>query len=114
MKTIEEYAREVAASYGFDEVRTAEFTAYAKQVAGMDPLQVREAMSKGVPVRFGHILLTARAMEIKGEPLTGERVAPGDGYATARAAADRHEQAGDKKLAAFLREHLNAAEASDK
>ncbi len=113
-KTIEQYAAEIAPSYGLNEEHTAEFVAYARQVSAMDPLALREAMSKGVPVRFGHTLLTARQMEIRGEPLSGDEEPARDGYAMARAAADRHEQAGDKKLAAFLREHLAAAEASDK
>jgi hypothetical protein len=34
-KTIEAYAREVAASYGFNEERAAVFTAYAKKLAAM-------------------------------------------------------------------------------
>jgi hypothetical protein len=113
-KTIEAYAREVAASYGFNEERTATFTAYAKRVAEMDALQVREAMfSKDLPDSFARLLVTARQMEISGEPLSDDDEAAPD-YSANRAAADELEKAGKKELAAIHRAAIAAAEASDK
>jgi hypothetical protein len=110
-KTIEAYAREVAASYGFNEERTATFTAYAKRLAGMDALQVREAFaSKGLPDPHARLLITARQMEISGEPISDE--APD--YGANRAEADRLEKEGKKEMAKFLRAGIAAAEASDK
>jgi hypothetical protein len=111
-KTIEAYAREVAASYGFNEERAAVFTAYAKKLAAMDALQVREAMwSKDLPDPLARLLLTARQLEISGEPLS-EDEAPD--YAANRAEANELEKAGKKEMADFLRAGIAAAEASDK
>lgn len=111
-KTIEAYAREVAASYGFNEERAAVFTAYAKKLAAMDPLQVREAMwSKDLPDPLARLLITARQMEIRGEPIS-EDEAPD--YSANRAEVDRLEKEGKKEMANFLRAGIAAAEASDR
>jgi hypothetical protein len=112
-KTIEAYAREIAASYGFDEERAAVFTAYAKKVAAMDALQVREAFaSKDLPDAHARLLITARQMEFRGEPLSDQEAAPD--YSGNRATADELEKAGKKELAAIHRAAIAAAEADDR
>jgi hypothetical protein len=113
-KTIEEYAREIAASYGFNDERAATFTIFAKKVAALDPLQVREAFaSKDLPDPLARLLITARQMEISGEPLSDDDNEAPD-YSANRAAADELEKAGKKELAAIHRAAIAAAEAQDR
>jgi hypothetical protein len=66
--------------------------------------------SKDLPDPLARILITARQMELRGEPLTEEV----PDYAANRAAADEMERAGNKEGAARLRAGIAAAEAQDR
>jgi hypothetical protein len=111
-KSLEAYAREVAASYGVSPERAGVLAAFAKKAAVMDALQAREAMfSKDLPDPLARLLVTARQMEIRGEPLTESDT---DDYAANRAAADEMESAGNKDGAARLRAGIATAEAQDR
>lgn len=110
-KTIGAYAREIAASYRVSPERAAVLASFGEKVKGMDALQVRAAFtSNDLPDPLARLLVTARHLEVRGEPLTDE--APD--YSANRAAADEMEQAGNKEGAKRLRDGIAAAEAQDR
>jgi hypothetical protein len=111
-KSLEAYAREVAASYGVSPERAGVLVAFAKKAAAMDALQARDAMfSKDLPDPLARLLVTARQMEIRGEPLSDDETPD---YSENRAAADELEKAGKKETANFLRAGIAAAGAQDR